>query len=88
MTWACSGKRDVVYKNKYAMLCCTCTRNPHQYHCDTNAMPEPGSGPEIASKELSVKILEGEAKLEEGCFEEAEFNLREALLLNNEVDCF
>lgn len=41
--------------------------------------------PELASKELSRKLLEGEAKLEQGSFEEAEVTLREALSINNEV---
>lgn len=50
-------------------------------------MPDGGSLPEIASKELSRKLLEGEAKLEQGSFEEAEVALREALSINNEV-CF
>lgn len=48
-------------------------------------MPEGGSLPELASKELSRKLLEGEAKLEQGSFEEAEVTLREALSINNEV---
>ena len=48
-------------------------------------MPEGGSLPEVASKELSRKLLEGEAKLEQGSFEEAEVTLREALSINNEV---
>ena len=48
-------------------------------------MPDGGSLPELASKELSRKLLEGEAKLEEGSFEEAEVTLREALSINNEV---
>jgi len=49
-------------------------------------MPEGGGSlPELASKELSRKLLEGEAKLEQGSFEEAEVTLREALSINNEV---
>lgn len=48
-------------------------------------MPEGGSLPELASRELSRKLLEGEAKLEQGSFEEAEVSLREALSINNEV---
>lgn len=49
-------------------------------------MPEGGGSlPEVASKELSRKLLEGEAKLEQGSFEEAEVTLREALSINNEV---
>lgn len=51
-------------------------------------MPEGGSLPEIASKELSRKLLDGEKKLEEGSFEEAEVTLREALSINNEVSIF
>lgn len=51
-------------------------------------MPEGGGLPELASKELSRKLLEGEAKLEEGSFEEAEVTLREALSINNEVLSF
>lgn len=51
-------------------------------------MPEGGGSlPELASRELSRKLLEGEAKLEQGSFEEAEVTLREALSINNEV-CF
>ncbi|XP_024360394.1 protein NPG1 isoform X1 [Physcomitrium patens] len=49
-----------------------------------DAMPEGGSLPELASRELSRKLLEGEAKLEQGSFEEAEVSLREALSINNE----
>ncbi|KAG0601571.1 hypothetical protein M758_11G122500 [Ceratodon purpureus] len=49
-----------------------------------DAMPEGGSLPELASKELSRTLLEGEAKLEQGSFEEAEVALREALSINNE----
>jgi tetratricopeptide (TPR) repeat protein len=49
-------------------------------------MPEGGGGtlPELASRELSRKLLEGEAKLEQGSLEEAEVTLREALSINNE----
>ena len=49
-------------------------------------MPEGGSLPgELASRELSRQLLEGEAKLERGSFAEAEVTLREALSINNEV---
>ncbi|KAG0557985.1 hypothetical protein KC19_11G170800 [Ceratodon purpureus] len=63
------------------MWCCTCSRNQHKYD---DGMPDGGSLPEIACKELSRKLLEGEAKLEQGSFEEAEVALREALSINNE----
>lgn len=64
------------------MLCCTCSRNKSK---SNDAMPEGGSLPELASRELSRKLLEGEEKLEQGSFEEAEVALREALSINNEV---
>lgn len=63
------------------MLCCTCARTE-------TAMPEGGSLPELASRELSQQLLDGEAKLEQGSFEEAEVTLREALSINNEVILF
>lgn len=66
------------------MLCCTCSRKQYRFD-EAIAMPEGGGLVELASKELSTKILEGEAKLEEGSFEEAEITLREALSINNEV---
>ena len=44
------------------------------------------SDEELASKSgLSVKTIQGEAKLDEGNIEEAESSLREALSLNYEV---
>jgi hypothetical protein len=69
-------------------MCCRCFRNQLKFHHDDDVMPEGGGSlPELASRELSRKLLEGEAKLEQGSFEEAEVTLREALSINNEV-CF
>lgn len=72
-------------------MCCRCFRNHLKFHDDDVGvgMPEGGGGtlPELASRELSRKLLEGEAKLEQGSLEEAEVTLREALSINNEVHC-
>ncbi|KAG6549262.1 hypothetical protein Mapa_009248 [Marchantia paleacea] len=66
-------------------MLCACSREQYRFE---EALATPPDG--LATKDvsqvsgLSSKIIEGEARLDEGCIEEAETSLREALELNNE----
>lgn len=67
-------------------MLCTCSREQYRFE---EALATPPDG--LATKDvsqvsgLSSKIIEGEARLDEGYIEEAETSLREALELNKEV---
>lgn len=79
----CNTKNTKLHAAMVRCCCRCCVWLRHHEKFDDAVTPE--SLPEFASKELSPNILEGEARLDEGDFEEAEILLRESLPINHEV---
>lgn len=79
----CNNKNTKLHAAMVRCCCRCCAWLRHHEKFDDAVTPE--SLPEFASKELSPNILEGEARLDEGDFEEAEILLRESLPINHEV---